>query len=96
VPTLKEINPIIPVADVIKSAEFFECVLGFSSLLKESHIAIVKRDSVGLRLIRAGGDAGELSCCIEVDGVDGLYQDLKVELDKLPEGRVRALFNQEY
>ncbi|MCG8537001.1 MAG: hypothetical protein MI808_18060 [Pseudomonadales bacterium] len=93
---LKEINPIVPVGDVIKSAEFFEGVLGFSSKLKESDIAIVCRDNACLRLVQADGDVGQLSCYIVVDGIDDLYNELSDKLLKLPENRVRPPFDQAY
>jgi hypothetical protein len=36
------------------------------------------------------------SCYIDVDGLEDLYADLKPGLDRLPEGRVRAHFDQDY
>lgn len=93
---LKEISPLIPVADVLKSAEFFENILGFSSVIKNEKFAIVKRDLASLRLIPAGDNVGQLACYIVADDVDELYQELRPELEKLPEGRLRRPFNQTY
>ena len=93
-PYLKEINPIIPVSDVIQSANFFESVLGFDSELKESDIAIVRRDGACLRLVPVGDNVGQLACYIVVEGIDELYRELEPQLKELPKGRVRAPFNQ--
>jgi len=93
---LKQITPLIPVADVAKSVEFFEEVLGFKSSNQSEIYAYIYRDDVAIRLQKAGDDVGEVACYIDVEDVDGLYAELKPELDRLPPGRVRSPFNQPY
>lgn len=93
---LKNIIPIVPVSDVLKSVEFFESVLGFTAQVKSENHALVKLDEVALHLQPTGENVGKLACYIEVEGIDVLYKKLKPELDKLPKGRVRSPFNQDY
>ena len=93
---LKKIIPIVPVADVLKSVEFFESVLGFSATVKSENHALLKLDDVALHLQPAGENTGEIAFYIEVEGIDALYERMKPALDRLPKGRVRSPFNQEY
>ncbi len=95
-PKFLEINPIVPVKDVLVSADFFEKVLGFDVEYKAEHFGLVRRDNAGLRLLRAGDKVGQQACYIVVDDVDALYAELKPELDKLPGRRVRPPFDQDY
>lgn len=99
---LKQITPIVPVADLGKSLSFFCDTLGFQLRLETDDYAYLHRDNVGIRLVSAGPEVDthhpdrQLSCYIDVENLDGLYQEMKTELDKLPDGRVRAPFNQAY
>lgn len=93
---LKRISPIIPVSDIFRSVDFFESVLGFGAIEKSESHALVERDNVNLHLQLAGKNAGQLSCYIDVEGIDSLYEEMELELKKLPPGRVRVPFNQEY
>jgi len=95
-PKLKQITPLVPVVDVLKSVEFFEKVLGFQAIQQSDIYAYIQRDNVAIRLQKAGEDVGEQACYIDVTGVDALYTELKPALDKLPAGQVRAPFNQAY
>ena len=94
--TLKRVSPIVPEADVLKSVEFFETVLGFESIVKSASYALIQRDNVNLHLQLTMENAGQIACYIDVEGVDSLYEELKPQLSKLPSGRVRAPFNQGY
>ena len=99
---LKKITPIIPVANLAKSIDFFEEYLGFSVGSQSDGYAYLSRDEVGIRLISAGDGvdthdtARQISCYIDVENIDRLYEALKSKLETLPEGRVRAPFNQAY
>ncbi len=99
---LKQITPLVPVTSVPKSAEFFQNVLGFEVGVLQDGYAYLKRDDIAIRLIEAAPDMDmsdpkrQLSCYIDVEDVDTLYAELKPKLDKLPPGRVRAPFNQDY
>jgi hypothetical protein len=92
----KNISPLVPVGDVLTSVKFFEDYLGFRSNSKSSEYAHLERDSVSLKLQKAGANVGQLACYIDVEGIDRLYGELEAKLDTLPKGRVRPPFNQEY
>lgn len=99
---LKQITPIVPVADITKSIAFFEEYLRFKVGFEMDGYAYLHRDEVAIRLVNAGegvdthDPARQLSCYIDVVGVDALYEELKAKLETLPEGRVRAPFDQSY
>ena len=62
----------------------------------------MRRDAVAVRLVEVSGDVDlshperQGSFYIDVEGLDALYAALKPKLDVLPEGRVRAPFDQAY
>lgn len=101
-PHLKQITPMVPVTSLAKSCGFFENVLGFQTTFHADNYAFLRRDSVAIRLLEV--DAGidlhqperQQSCYIDVVGIDALYAELEPKLSKLPKGRVRAPFDQDY
>ena len=99
---LKQITPMVPVADLERAIAFFQTSLGFIATVKMDGYAYLTRDSIAIRLIQTapGTDTHDpkrqQSCYIDVEGLDGLYAELKPNLDKLPPGRVRAPFTQSY
>lgn len=99
---LKQITPFVPVNNLNKSIAFFEKVLGFECTFKADNYAFIRRDNAAMRIIEVDADVDmqdekrEQSCYIDVENIDTLYAELKPKLDELPEGRVRAPFNQEY
>lgn len=99
---LKQITPIVPVANMERAIAFFQTSLGFAVTVKMDGYAYLTRDSIAIRLIQAapGTDTHDpkrqQACYIDVEGLDSLYAELKPNLDQLPPGRVRAPFNQTY
>ena len=99
---LTQITPFVPVGDMDRALEFFCGTLGFKLGFRAEGYAFIKRDKAALRLLDAppGTDMHDpkrqQSCYIDVQGIDELYAELKPELDKLPTGRVRPPFNQDY
>ena len=99
---LKQITPIVPVADIGKSVNFFTEYLGFEVGHQAEGYAYLRRDQVGIRLINAAPGVGthdparQISCYIDVEGIDDYYASLQAKLETLPEGRLRAPFNQAY
>lgn len=101
---LQQITPMLLVADLKASLAFFETVLGFETRLHQTEYdyAYLVRDGVALRLLGVGDgidthdEKRQAHCYIDVDDVDDLYAELKFELDKLPEGRVRPPHDTEY
>jgi len=95
-PYLKSIRPIIPVQNIEKSIEFFKTVLGFSISIQQESYARMQRDNVGISLVLAGDNIGQLSSYILVEDIEALHEELKPALEKLPKGRYRPLFTQGY
>ncbi len=102
---LKQVTPMIWVKDLNVSLDFYTRVLGFSvGLLMDGVYAYMTWGPVAFRLLQDGAGEGEkpsdhtgqLSCYVDVAGLDDLYAELKPALDPLPPGRVRAPFNQDY
>jgi len=99
---LKSITPFVPVTDMEKSVDFYQRVLGFKARIKTEFYSYVERDSIALRLIRAGADKdmshpdSQVHCYVDVSDLDNLYAELEPELTKLPQGRVRAPFDTDY
>ncbi len=99
---LKQITPFIPVSDLSRALEFYEHVLGFACTFQAERYAFIRRDSAAMRLVEVDPDidlheeARQQSCYIDVQDIDDLYAELKPRLDRLPSGRVRAPFDQDY
>lgn len=101
---LQQITPMLLVADLTASIAFFETALGFECRVRmeDFDYAYLVRDSVAVRLLGVGpgidthDEKRQVHCYIDVDDVDALYAELKPELDKLPEGRVRPPHDTEY
>ena len=97
-PRCTTITPIVPVRDLTRALEFYSNVLGFAVQAKDEGYAYIVRDDIALRLLKVadGQSADEQSCYICVENLDGLFEQMKAGLEKLPEGRVRAPFDQPY
>ena len=97
-PRCAAITPIVQVSDLGRSLDFYTNILGFRVQEQDEDYAYIVRDDVALRLLTASGEQpkGEQSCYICVQNLDGLFEQMRTGLEKLPEGRVRAPFNQPY
>ena len=97
-PHCSSITPIVPVSDLGRALDFYTNVLGFTVQLRDDSYAYLVRDGIALRLITAadGATKGQQSCYICVENLDGLYEAMRPALEQLPEGRVRAPFDQPY
>lgn len=97
------VTPLVPVANMQRAIDFYQDVLGFRTIVHtpDTH-AYLQRDRIGVRLIKAGPGVDlasrdmQLACYVDVDDVDALWAELSPALDGLPEGRVRAPFDQPY
>ncbi len=95
---------IVPVSDVARSISFYVDVLGFEKReqTEDGSYGLVSCGDVGLILLGCDDERAlaatreNISIYIWVDGVDACYQELFPALTKLPEGRVRAPFDQPY
>ena len=99
---LKQITPLVPVSNIENSIKFFCETLKFSIGYQEDGYAYLYRDKIAIRLINAAPNVDthdprrQIACYIDVKGIDELYEQLRPELEKLPQGRVQAPFNQNY
>ena len=99
---LKQITPFVPCTSLGAQLAFYRDVLGFQVGFEADTFAFLQRDGVAIRLVEvwSGVDLThperEGSFYIDVDGLDALYAALKPKLDALPDGRVRAPFDQPY
>lgn len=100
--SLDRITPMVPVTDISGAVAFFVGTLGFQTRAHRDDYAYVTRDGAAVRLLAAhptmdmSEEARQLSCYVDVTGIDALYAELKPTLDQLPAGRVRAPFDQPY
>jgi catechol 2,3-dioxygenase-like lactoylglutathione lyase family enzyme len=100
--TLLQITPFVLCSNKQASIDFFEGVLGFACTYSDDNYAFLRRDNAAVRLLEVLPERelhdrrSQNHVYIDVDDVDGLYAELKPELDKLPKGRVRPPFDTEY
>lgn len=87
------ISPMIPSYNLKVTGKFFKEILGFTSLMETLEYAIYAKDQLTIHLLPAGPDVGQMEFYMEIDNVDGLWEQIK---DKLIGLRVRAPFNQTY
>ena len=95
---------IVPVSDIRRSVDFYVEVLGFDLgfMANDGSFARVSRDKAVIQFIHTGNPdllsttANNISIYLTVDGVDEFYATLQAALDQLPEGSVRAPFDQSY
>ena len=92
------ITPFVMTHDLAESLHFFTDTLGFECGFKMENYAFVHRKGRALRLLEVepSCEIGEQMVYLDCDDVDALYAKLKPKLDMLPEGRVRAPFDQPY
>ena len=100
-PRCTTITPIIFVKNLKAAIHFYSHYLQFNVGTSMEGYAYIVRDDIAIRLIQAessvsGSSSGEQSCYICVNRIDELYQQLEPNLSQLPEGRVKAPFDQPY
>ncbi len=99
---LHQITPFVPCTSLEKQIVFYTDILGFAVGFQADNYAFLYRDSVAIRLLEVDktidlrASERQQSFYIDVDGIDELYKSLAPKLEGLPEGRVRAPFDQDY
>ena len=69
----------LPVSDLETSTSFYETIMGFQILYKESephNIVILGRDNIQIGLSENGGDPSQEGCFFEVDNVERAFFEL--------------------
>lgn len=96
------ITPFVPCSSLDRQVDFYVGLLGFEVGFRSENHAFLRRDDVAIRLLEVDASIDlrsperENSFYIDVDGLDALYASLKPRLVTLPDGRVRAPFDQSY
>ncbi|MEM7643060.1 MAG: VOC family protein [Pseudomonadota bacterium] len=97
---LTQITPFVPCADLDRAIGFYRDRLGFRLGFRADNYAFLKRDAAAIRLLEVDSDltdpARETSFYIDVQGLDAVWTDMEPALAALPEGRIRAPFDQDY
>ncbi len=99
---LTQITPFVPCADLDRAIAFYRDRLGFILGFKADNYAFLKRDAAALRLIEVDADVDltdpkrETSFYIDTTDIEALWAQMAPALADLPQGRVRAPFDQPY
>ena len=95
----KALSPIIPVADMKRSIQFYADVLGFDTALQSDGYSILTRDGAFLHLTRAENQAvldatrGHTSIYLEVEDIESLWSHVSRFRDRY---KIRDLFDRDY
>ena len=101
-PLVQAVTPFVRCSDLGAQVAFYQRCLGFKMTYQADNYAFLRHGGAGLRLLEcpANADGTALghnqSFYIDVADIDALYAQLKPALDLLPDGRVRAPFDQPY
>lgn len=99
---LHRITPFVPCTSLDRQIRFYADRLGFTVGFRAENYAFLRRDDVAVRLVEVDREVDlhaperEGSFYIDVKDIDALYESLRAKLADLPEGRVRAPFDQDY
>jgi catechol 2,3-dioxygenase-like lactoylglutathione lyase family enzyme len=95
----KALSPIIPVADMQRSINFYAEVLRFEAVIQSDDYSIVSRDTVSLHLTRAHNQSvleatrGHISIYLEVQDIEALWLHVSCFRDRY---KIRDLFDRDY
>ncbi|HSY59339.1 MAG TPA: glyoxalase superfamily protein [Terriglobales bacterium] len=98
-PRAKRISPMLAVADMETTFEFYSEVLGFSAMMKSPEYSIVERDGQTIHFQKAESEdvmncvRGHTEIYIEVSGIESLWEHVKTFKGRY---RMRDLFDREY
>ncbi len=103
-PLVEDAVAIIPVSDMAQTLEFYEQTLGFEKrfVSDDASFAMMLHGEAALHFIKAADDEAlkatrtNISIYLWSKQLDELYTSLEAKLSVLPEGRVRAPFDQTY
>jgi predicted enzyme related to lactoylglutathione lyase len=97
--SVKKISPMLAVADMRETTEFYRCVLGFSVTLNAPEYSIVERDGQTIHFMKAASQhvldcvRGHTEIYIEVSGIHTFWEHVKTCSGV---HRIRELFEREY
>ena len=96
---LKRVSPMLAVADIDETLEFYVTVLGFNVAMKSPGYAIVERDGATIHFMKAADESvlaavsGHTEIYLEVDDITPLWQQVRAFKGKY---EIRGLVVQPY
>lgn len=96
---VKRISPMLAVADMNETLEFYTSVLGFTVTMKSDEYSIVDRDGATIHFMKAAGESvmqavrGHTEIYIEVDDIQAMHAHAKTS--NLP-GRLTEIKVRDY
>lgn len=95
---------IVPVSDMGRTLPFFTDVMGFTHEVGsvDYGYCLVRRGALMVAMVNAADDAAlratanNISAQFWIEDLDGYWAEIEPRATALPEGRVRAPFNQSY
>jgi catechol 2,3-dioxygenase-like lactoylglutathione lyase family enzyme len=97
--TARKISPMLAVANMEETLEFYQEVLGFTAKMKSAEYAIVERDGLNIHFMKAASKhvmdcvRGHTEIYIEVSGIRSLWVHVKTFQKRY---KIRELFDREY
>ena len=96
---VNRISPMLAVADMDETLDFYRSVLGFREVMKSPGYSIVERDGSTIHFMKAASEAvlqtvrGHTEIYIEVDDIKSLWEHIEQFKGKY---KIRDLFEQPY
>lgn len=97
--TIKRISPMLAVADMDQTLDFYANLLGFSVTMKSPEYSIVERDGATIHFMKAADDSvmqavrGHTEIYIEVDDIHDLWRHVEARKGSY---KIRPLVDQPY
>ncbi len=97
--TVKRISPMLAVADIDQTLDFYTSLLGFAVIMKSPDYAIVERDGASIHFMKAADESvmnavrGYTEIYIEVDDIQPLWEHIDFHRGS---HKIRDLFDQPY
>ena len=95
----KRISPMLAVADMEETVQFYQTVLGFAPTMKSAEYSVVERDGQTIHFMKAASEdvlkcvRGHAEIYIEVSNIQPLWEHVKAFKDRY---KIRDLFDREY
>ena len=96
---VKRISPILAVADMDETLDFYTAVLGFNAVMKFPEYSIIERDGATIHFTKAADESvlaavrGHAEIYLEVDDITSLWHHVQTFKGKY---KIRDLFTQPY
>lgn len=97
--TVKRISPMLAVADMDQTLDFYTSLLGFAVIMKSPEYSIAERDGASIHFMKAADESvmeavrGHTEIYIEVDDIQPLWEHVDAHRG---DHKIRDLFDQPY